>query len=205
LWGLGALQALTVTLSRSGKGYLRELNPAPRRPTWVQMSRALEASTRAMDFDALIGPYIEPGYRLAVTLLQDPDEARDAVQESAVKAWRSLGRLRDPAQSRSWFLSIVANHCRSTMRRRWWSLGRNPLGAVRVESPEDGVTRSVDIDAGMKRLSPDDRAALHLHFYQDLPLAEVARVLGISTGAARSRVYRAAKRMRPNLTEEDIR
>jgi RNA polymerase sigma-70 factor, ECF subfamily len=182
-----------------------ELNPAPRRPTWVEMSQAIEASTPARDFDALIGPYIEPGYRLAVTLLLDPDEARDAVQEAAIKAWRSLGRLRDPSQSRPWFLSIVANHCRSTMRRRWWSLGRNPLGAVRVDWPEDRVARSLDIDAGMKRLSPEDRAVLHLHFYQDLPLDEVGRVLGISTGAARSRVYRAAKRLRPNLTEEDIR
>lgn len=169
------------------------------------MSRAVEATTPARDFDALIGPHIEPGYGLAVTLLLDPDEARDAVQEAAIKAWRSLGRLRDPAQSRSWFLSIVANHCRSTMRRRWWSLGRNPLGAVRVDWPEDKVARSLDIEAGMKRLSPDDRAALHLHFYQDLPLDEVGRVLSISTGAARSRVYRAAKRLRPNLTEEDIR
>lgn len=182
-----------------------ELNRAPRRPTWVDMSQALEASTPTRDFDALIGPYIEPGYRLAVTLLVDPDEARDAVQEAAIKAWRSLGRLRDPAQSKAWFLSIVANHCRSTMRQRWWSFGRNPLSTVRVESPEDSVVRSLDIDAGMKSLSPDDRAVLHLHFYQDLPLEEVGRVLGISTGAARSRLYRAAKRLRPNLVEEDLR
>jgi hypothetical protein len=35
------------------------------------------------DFDAIVGPWIEPGYRLAVTLLQDPDEARDSVQEAA--------------------------------------------------------------------------------------------------------------------------
>ncbi len=175
------------------------------RPTWVEMSPALERTAQARDFDALVGPYIEPGYRLAVTLLQDPDEARDAVQEASIKAWRALGRLRDTSQARAWFLSIVANQCRSTMRRHWWSLGRNPLPVVRTDWQESAVVRSMDIDAAMRRLSPEDRAALQLHFYLDLPLEEVARVLGITTGATRSRVYRAARKLRPTLTEEDLR
>jgi len=75
--------------------------------------------TDARQFDAIVGPWIEPGYRLAVAMLRDPVEAQDAVQEAAVKAWRSLERLRDLNQARAWFLSIVANQCRSTMRRRW--------------------------------------------------------------------------------------
>lgn len=160
----------------------------------------------ARDFDSVVGPWIEPGYRLAVAYLLDPDEARDAVQEAAVKAWRSLDRLRDPAQARAWFLSIVANQCRSTMRRRWWSMGRHPLGSAAAArpSPEDAVVRSMDIELGMSRLPPADRAILHLHFFLDLPLDETGRVLGISAGAARSRVYRAAHRLRPQLTEEDL-
>lgn len=73
--------------------------------------------------------------------------------------------------------------------------------------PEDSVARSVDIDRAMAALSPDDRAILHLHFYLDLPLDEVGRVLGISPGAAKSRVYRAVHRLRPDLElmEEDLR
>jgi sigma-70-like protein len=70
-----------------------------------------ESGTR--DFDATVGPWIEPGYRLAVAMLRDPDEARDAVQEATVKAWLSIDRLRDSGQARAWFLAIVANHCRS--------------------------------------------------------------------------------------------
>jgi RNA polymerase sigma-70 factor (ECF subfamily) len=156
------------------------------------------------DFDALVGPHIDGGYRLAVTMLGDPDEARDAVQESAVKAWRSLGRLRDPGQARSWFLSIVANQCRSTVRRHWWQVARHELRQVSVTWREDVVVRSLDIAAAMRQLSPDDRAVLQLRFYMDLPLEEVARVLGISVSAARSRLYRAAARLGPELTEEDL-
>jgi RNA polymerase sigma-70 factor (ECF subfamily) len=155
------------------------------------------------DFGALVGPHIEPGYRLAVAMLHDPDEARDAVQEAAVKAWRSLGRLREPEHARTWFLSIVANQCRSTMRRHWWRLGRSPLGMVRAATSEDSVVRSLDIEAGMKRLTAEDRAILQLRFYFDLPLEEVAQVMKISVGAARSRIYRAAARLGTGLAEED--
>lgn len=183
-----------------------KLNRDMQRPTWVDMSRLLEGTAPQPDFDGLVGPHIELGYRLAVNLLQDPVEARDAVQEAAIKAWRSLGRLRDPGMARSWFLSIVANQCRSTMRRHWWQFGRNPLQSARAaSSQEDAVVRTMDLEAGMRRLSADDRAALQLHFYMDLPLEEVGRVLGISTAAARSRVYRAARRLRPELDPEDFR
>src|SRR5712692_5407345 len=162
----------------------------------MDMRATVSGSAGARDFDGLIGPFIEPGYRLAVTLLLDPDEARDAVQEAAIKAWRSFGRLREPEHARAWFLSIVANQCRTTMRRHWWMFGRNRLPATATAWTDDSLVSSLDVAAGMNRLAPEDRAILQMHFYMDLPLEEVGRVLGISTGAARSRVYRAAKRLR---------
>ena len=91
------------------------------------------------------------------------------------------------------------------MRRHWWRFGRNPLPGAGTQLAEEPLVRALDIAAAMTRLPPDDRAILHLHFYLDLPLGEIGRVLGISTGAARSRVYRAAKRLRPELTEEELR
>jgi RNA polymerase sigma-70 factor, ECF subfamily len=163
------------------------------------------ALSRSLDFDSTIGPWIEPGYRLAVAMLRDPEEARDAVQEAATKAWRSLDRLRDPNQARPWFLSIVANQCRSMMRRPWWRVVRLPGLDSASDDPEEEVVLSTDLDRAMSKLSHDDRAILHLHFFLDMPLDEVAQTLGISTSAARSRVYRAAKRLRPELTEEDVR
>jgi RNA polymerase sigma-70 factor (ECF subfamily) len=162
---------------------------------------------RAGEFDAIVGPWIEPGYRLAVAMLRDPDEAQDAVQEAAVKAWRSLERLRDSDQARAWFLSIVANQCRSTMRRRWWSVVRLPSQDAAAGSPDEPAVRYLDLDRAMQRLSHDDRAILHLFYFLDLPIDEVARVIGISAGAAKTRIYRAVHRLRPELElmEEDLR
>src|SRR5712691_4469314 len=74
-------------------------------------------------FDLLIEPLRYPAYRLAAVMLSDRTAAEDAVQESSIKAWRKLRQLRGDAGSlRPWFLSIVANECRMTRRRHWWSV-----------------------------------------------------------------------------------
>lgn len=152
---------------------------------------------RDAEFDSLVGPHLEAGYRTALAMLRDPDEARDAVQEAAFKAWRRIRQLRDGASARAWFLAIVANQCRSARRSRWLSVVRLPqLERVAVET--DDVERT-DIARALARLPADDRLALFLHFYLDLPLEEVGTVLGLSPAGAKTRIYRAARKLRPGL------
>jgi RNA polymerase sigma factor (sigma-70 family) len=149
-----------------------------------------------LTFDALIGPHLDAGYRTALAILQNQDEAHDAVQESALKAWRKLHQLREGSPARPWFLTIVANHCRSERRTRWWSVIRVPE-LERVDHHNQSET--IDIDRALATLPHEDRLALFLYFYLDLPLEEVGAVLGVSAGGAKTRVYRAAKKLRPGL------
>jgi RNA polymerase sigma-70 factor, ECF subfamily len=157
------------------------------------------AAVREADFDALVGPLIEPAFKLAVVFLRDPHEAEDAVQEATLKAWRSLDRLRDESAARSWFLSIVANQCRSIRRSRWWSVVRTNV--VRAPEIESGSEDRLDLTREISQLPATDRAALFLFFYLDLPLTEVAKVLKISPQAAKSRVHRAVARLRLEMME----
>ncbi len=60
-------------------------------------------------------------------------------------------------------------------------------------------TEKPDLDRALARLPQEDRLALFLHFYLDLPLDEVGTVLGLSAAGAKTRVYRAAKKLRPDL------
>ena len=148
------------------------------------------------DFDALVGPHLEAGYRVALAILRDPDEAHDAVQEAAFKAWRRIRQLNEIGSARAWFLAIVANQCRSMRRTRWWSVIRLPQVDSGVdEFPSD----STDLGRALAKLPREDRLALFLHFYLDLPLDEVGSVLGLSPAGAKTRVYRAARKLRPGL------
>jgi RNA polymerase sigma-70 factor (ECF subfamily) len=167
------------------------------------MIRAAEGDAHV--FAALIEPLLNPAYRLAAVMLADRSAAEDAVQEASIKAWRNLGQLRGDAGSlRSWFLSIVANECRMFRRQRWWSVVKvaevQPFPATRDHFDET----SSDLKTALLRLSPDERLPLVLHFYLDLPLDEVARTLGISPAAAKSRIYRTARKLRSDLTLEEV-
>jgi RNA polymerase sigma-70 factor (ECF subfamily) len=166
---------------------------------------ARAAAGDAHAFAALIEPLLNPAYRLAAVMLADRSAAEDAVQEASIKAWRKFGQLRGDAGSlRSWFLSIVANECRMVRRQRWWTVVKVaevlPLQGSRDHFDET----SSDLKTALLRLRPDERLPLVLHFYLDLPLDEVARTLGLSPAAAKSRIYRTARKLRSDLTLEEV-
>ena len=151
-------------------------------------------------FELLVRPHLQPGFRLAVTVLGDPTAAEDAVQEATFKAWRHLGRLRPGTAMRPWFLTVVANQCRSERRSRWWGVLRELERREEVIPAPD--LSDWDLQRALLGLKSEDRAALFLRFYEDLSLAEVANVLGLSTTATRSRIHRALRRMRADLNAE---
>jgi RNA polymerase sigma factor (sigma-70 family) len=156
-------------------------------------------------FESLLEPVIGMGGRLAYGMLLDRTEAEDVVQEAAVKAWRRLGNVRPGADLKPWFLGIVANECRTVRRGRWWSTARldQPVPAVSA-GPEAAVVRGADLRRALARLPADQRAAVLLHFYLDLPMDDVATSLGISVAGAKSRINRAFKRLRPALTSAEV-
>ena len=152
-------------------------------------------------FDALVGPLVEPGFKLARVMLRDSGEAQDAVQEACIMAWRKLSQLRGDDQLRPWFLSIVANRCRTIRRTRWWSMVR--LAEVRAElrHNRDDFESELDLDRELRRLPRRQRAALFLFFYLDLSLVDVAEVLKVSPQAAKSLVHRAVVNLRMSMAE----
>ena len=154
-------------------------------------------------FDELLAPLLDPGFRLAMTMLKHRGAAEDAVQDAAFKTWRKLDRVREDAELRPWFLAIVANECRSIRRSRWWRV--LTVGDALPERSRDEEVRwsdRADLDAALQRLDRRHLLALALYYQLDLPVEEVARVFGCSEGAARQRIHRALAALRPGLAME---
>lgn len=160
--------------------------------------------TADVDFEALIGPLVEPGLRLAFSMLGNRPEAEDATQDAIAQAWRKLPDLRDRSRVRPWFLAIVANRCRNLRRTRWFTTVRLADVFRTAPPPADAENERIDLEQGLARLPLGDRQVLFMHFYLDMPVEEVATSLGVSPAAAKGRIYRACRRLRPSLVEEDL-
>ena len=152
------------------------------------------------DFTALIVPLVQPGYRLACAMLHDAEGAKDVVQDASLTAWRKFGRLEDRALVRSWFLGIVANECRNARRKKWVAGVTLGLpGWLTVRSAEDHLIQGADLRRALLRLRHRDRLVVALFFYLDMPIEDVAAVVGDSVSATRGRLYRSIKRLRPDV------
>jgi len=154
-------------------------------------------------FDSLVRPLVEPGLRLALSMLGNRRDAEDATQEALTRAWRKLHQLRPGMPVRPWFLAIVANQCRNVRRTAWFRLTSVVEAVDRQPAPEPQLEH-LDLERGLQQLSAADRGVLFMHFYLDLPIEEVAASLGVSPAAAKSRVYRACHRLRPALALEEM-
>ena len=162
--------------------------------TEVDLIQSARAGDRTA-FADLLRPEYRIAYRLAYGLLQDADEAEDAVQEAAFAAWRRIGNLREGSTLRPWFLGIVANQCRTVKRSRWWSVTKTDPPEGEAQSLD--LAASIDLRRALRRLSHDERLILVLRYYLDMRFEEIAATLGVTPKAARTRVERAIHRLRP--------
>jgi len=150
------------------------------------------------------------GARLDATarlILRDPELAQDAVQETLIRAWRSLPGLRDPDAFDHWLHSLVANACLDLMRKRRRRVVEVELTDLHDAPTTDAVERIADrdlLDRVLARLEPDARAVVVLHLYLDLPLPQVADMLGIPVGTAKSRLHRSLGAMRSAVSIDQV-
>lgn len=168
----------------------------------------VEAAKRG-DFDAFEVLAQSTGDRLYATarlILRGTDGAEDAVQEALVHAWQQLPRLKDPARFDAWLYRLLVNACADQgRRRRRWSNDVRPLGAEPRSADATGEIADRDqLERGFRRLTPEQRAVVVLHYYNGLSSAEIATTLNIPRETVKSRLRYATEAMRAAL-EADAR
>src|SRR5713101_5243157 len=94
---------------------------------------------------------VEPGLRLALSMLGNRRDAEDATQEALTRAWRKLHQLRSGMPVRPWFFAIVTNQCRNIRRTAWFRLTSVVEVVGRPPAPEPDVEH-LDLERGLQRL-----------------------------------------------------
>jgi RNA polymerase sigma-70 factor (ECF subfamily) len=146
-------------------------------------------------------------FALSHRILRDIDRAEDAFQDALVIAWRDLPRLRDPDRLDAWLQRLFVNVClehATRERRRMANLRVLPLEGPPAPDELLSVGLRDQLERGFRRLPPQQRAILVLHHFKGYAPAEIAELLGIPDGTARSRLHTAHRAMRAAL-EADAR
>jgi RNA polymerase sigma-70 factor, ECF subfamily len=140
-------------------------------------------------------------------ILRDIHLAEDATQQALLTIWRDLPQLRDPARFDAWSYRLLVRACYAEGRRiRDWAPNLRVMPADEPAVAE-GLSVVVDrdqLERGFQRLSIEHRAVVVLHHYADLPLDQVAEILGVPIGTVRSRLFHAMRGLRAAL-EADAR
>ena len=150
-------------------------------------------------FEVLMADHLDESFRVAVAILGDTDEARDATQEAFIAAWRQLPRLRDPAKAASWLRRITVNTSISRLRKR--ARDRTMAGALRFAAGDgggvdDGLVHRESLRTALWQLKPEHRVVLFLRFYEDLTVEQIAERIGIRQGTVKSRLHYGLERLR---------
>lgn len=141
--------------------------------------------------------------RTARLILRDEALAEDAVQETFLKAWQKIGSLRDEDPG-PWLTRIAMNESLSTYRRRhrFQALAER-FGRLGGGKRELSSEARLDLAQALDRLTAEQRAAVALHYYQDLSVEESARILKLPVDTMKSRLKTALRRLRELTGSEE--
>lgn len=135
-------------------------------------------------------------YRIAFTLLRNNEACRDALQETALKAWEKRDTLREESYFRTWATRILINVCHDAQYRCSRTVLLDELPDLPVPPPDP------TLDLVLRRLPAQLRLPLILCYMEGMSYEEAAKALRIPVTTLRSRIHRAKKALRKELETE---
>ena len=164
-------------------------------------------------FDQYVLPELEILYRTAWSLTRSDSDAQDLVQDTLLRAYRSIERF-DGRYPRAWLLTIMRNANINRVRKKKPDLLNDPELTFERSTefadhndPEEMIVSPVldaSIEEAFRGLSADFRAVVELVDLDGLAYQEAANVLGIPVGTVMSRLHRARNRIREHLEETGL-
>ncbi len=150
-------------------------------------------SNRPVDWQALVTDNENRLYRAALAILGDPHEAEDAVQDAFVRYLEKAPvQLENPG---GWLMRVLVNGCKSRLRLKWRQVGPIPEG---LPAPSPAEREELE---ELWSLPPEERACIHLFYYEGYRTDEIAQMLRIAPGTVRSRLSRARAHLKKLLAD----
>ena len=165
-------------------------------------------------YEPLVRAYEPAGLRLAVAMMGNVEDAKDALQLAFIKTYDTLPRFDLRRPFGPWFFQILRNQCRDMLRSRKAKFKIEALDEQLEQKPADsergperthqrGAAREL-LWKGLERIGTEHREILVLKELEGFRYAEIAQILGIPEGTVASRLYHARGALKDALLEMDV-
>lgn len=137
-------------------------------------------------------------YHTAYAILKNDSDCADAVQEAIFKAYKSLGRLKNPQYFKTWLIRILVNTCYSQLKSRRYTEDMESIESISGQEAMDDYSKS-ELMLEIASLDEKYRVPLMLFYLDGFTAEEIARSLGLTPAAVRKRISRARLMLKEQL------
>ena len=156
--------------------------------------------SRERRFDELIAVHLKDLYRFVYWMSGSKPETEDLVQETLIRAWKSLDRLEDAKAAKNWLLTIARRENSRRFERKQLPLSETPTEDLVAERTDyDTSTEAFALRRALEQLSTRYRKPLLMQVLYGYSQREIADHLGISDAGAGTRLFRARAKIRALL------
>ncbi|MGO8787488.1 MAG: RNA polymerase sigma factor [Terriglobia bacterium] len=173
----------------------------------------------AEEFDHIVRSHQRRVFRVLFSLVRDRDLADNLTQDCFLHAYEKRATFRGEASVETWLLRIAVNLARDHARNRRLAFWRNILqpaprpdaGDTEFDLPDPGPSAEQALlareqlavaESVLKRISPQQRLAFSLRFFEEMTLEEIAKAMQLEVGTVKSHLFRAVSAVRNELKEQ---
>lgn len=168
----------------------------------IQSRPAPGAETPEEALKRLMRDWEVPVRRMCCVYLRDEELARDAVQETFLKAYRGLCGFRGESSEQTWLMRIAINTCRDMRKAAWFRFVDRRVTMENLPEPvAEGTWERTELALDVMKLPPKQLDVVLLHFYQGMSVREVGAALGVPYQTVTSRLKAACARLRVQMEE----
>ncbi|MFB1083143.1 sigma-70 family RNA polymerase sigma factor [Jeotgalibacillus sp. JSM ZJ347] len=144
-------------------------------------------------FVMLMKAYKMDLYKTAYAYLKNEQDAIEAVQETTYRAYKSIQTLKQPAYGKTWMIRIVINVCQAELKKK---KRMSPQIIEENEMVSDATDSFLETAEALDSLEPQERELVHMKYFQDMTITQVAYALNMPEGTVKTKLYKSLSRLK---------
>ncbi|MCU6603354.1 sigma-70 family RNA polymerase sigma factor [Peribacillus frigoritolerans] len=155
-------------------------------------------------FIKLFQQYEEDIYRMAYVYVKNESDALDVVQEVAYRSFKKIETLKNPEYFKTWLIKIAITCSIDLVRKNKNVVQLKPEYDECISFEDGDIPLSITLQELLDQLNEDEKSIVILKFYEGYSFKEIADLLNMPIGSAKSVLYRALGKLRKQFKEADL-